>query len=57
MPYQGKWSKKGLQMLKDEMIMMWPKTRGLNVEVLLKKGLNNETLGEKGSLRCRNARP
>jgi hypothetical protein len=39
------------------MIMIWPKTRGLNVEVLLKQGLNNETLGEKGSLKCRNARP
>jgi hypothetical protein len=33
------------------------KTRGLNVEVLLKQGLNNETLGERGSLRCRNPRP
>ena len=39
------------------MIMIWPKTRRLNVEVLLKKGLNNETLGEKVSLRCRNPRP
>ena len=33
------------------------KTRGLDVEVLLKQGLNNETLGEKHSLRCRNPRP
>jgi hypothetical protein len=33
-----------------------PKTRGLNVEELLRQGLNNETLGEKGSLRCRNPR-
>ena len=40
-----------------EMIMIWPKTRGLNVVVLLKQGLNNETLREKGSLRCRNPRP
>jgi hypothetical protein len=34
-----------------------PKTRGFSVEVLLKKGLNNETLGERGSLWCRNPRP
>jgi len=34
-----------------------PKTRGLSVEVLLKQGLNNETLGERGSLRGRNPRP
>jgi hypothetical protein len=37
--------------------MIWLKTRELNVEVLLKQGLNNETLGEKGSLWCRNPRP
>ena len=34
-----------------------PKTRGLNVEVLLKARPQHETLGEKGSLRCRNPRP
>ena len=39
------------------MIMIWPKTRGLNVEVLLRQSFNNETLGKKGSLRCRNPRP
>ena len=39
------------------MIMKRPKIRGLNVEVLLRQGLNNETLGEKGLLRCRNPRP
>jgi hypothetical protein len=34
-----------------------PKIRGLNVEVLLRQGLNNETLGGKGSLSCRNPGP
>jgi hypothetical protein len=33
------------------------KDKRVNVEVLLRQGLNNETLGEKGSLRCRNPRP
>jgi hypothetical protein len=28
------------------------KTRGFSVEVLLKQGLNNETLGERDSLKC-----
>ena len=37
--------------------MVGLKTREFDDEVLLKKGFINQTLGEKGSLRCRNPRP
>jgi hypothetical protein len=33
------------------------RTRGLNLEVFLWKGLKDETLGEGGSLQCRGTRP
>jgi hypothetical protein len=39
------------------MIMKDQRQEGFIVEVLLKQGLNNKTLRERGSLRCRNPRP
>jgi hypothetical protein len=39
------------------MIVIGLKTRGFDVEVLLRQGFNNQTLGEKGSLRCSKPRP
>jgi hypothetical protein len=44
--------KRRTQRLKDQVIMVKLRTRELNLEVLLWQGLKDETLGERGSLRC-----
>jgi hypothetical protein len=41
-----------MQKMKDQMIRVKLRTRELNLEVLLWKGLKDETLGERGSLWC-----
>jgi hypothetical protein len=49
--------KRRTQKLKDQVIVVKLKTRELNLEVLLRQGLKDETLGERGSLWCRGTRP
>jgi hypothetical protein len=44
--------KRRMQRLKDQVIMVKLRTRELNLEVLLWKGLKDETLWERGSLWC-----
>jgi hypothetical protein len=43
--------------VEGSMKIMRLRTRGLDLEVLLKQGLKDETLEERGSLWCRGTRP